>query len=104
MDVAQQTIWDLMVMHLGVRQARRLAAFIECWSVSSWAEPPTSAQLVDDWGFTHDEVSYWLEQYRLTFASERDPTRLASVVAAEHGYVGIHQLQQIGLRRFTDSA
>lgn len=93
-----------MVVQIGVRQARRLAAFIECWAVSTWEAPPTTAQLVDDWGFTPDEVSYWLEQYRLTFASERDPTRLASIVAADHDYVGIHHLQQTALDRLTDSA
>lgn len=102
--MAQQTVWDSMVMQIGVRQARRLATFIECWSVSTWTSPPTSDQLVDDWGFRAAEVSYWLEQYQLVFTSERDPTRLAGIVSTDHGYVGVYHLQQTALRRLTDSA
>ena len=102
--MAQQTVWDLAVEQLGVRQARRLGVFIECWAVSSWESPPTSDQLVDDWGFTAGKVAYWLDQFRHVFASDSDPTRLAKVVAADHGYVGIRHLQQTSLRRFTDSA
>jgi hypothetical protein len=102
--MAQQTVWDLMVMNLGVRQARRLAVFIECWAVSSWESPPTAEQLVDDWGFTAGEVAYWLDQYQIVFASESDPTWLAKVVATDHGYVGIRHLQLTALRRLTDGA
>ena len=101
--MAEQTVWNSMVSKIGVRQARRLATFIECWYVSAWTSPPTSAHLVDDWGFSPHEVSYWLEQYRVVFARESDPSRLVSLVARDHLYVGIHQLQQTSLRRLTDA-
>lgn len=100
--MAEQTVWNSMVAQIGVRQARRLATFIECWYVSTWNSPPTSAHLVDDWGFTSEEVSYWLEQYRSVFASEGDPSRLVKLVAADHAYVGIHHLQQTALQQFID--
>ena len=77
--MAQRTIWDSMVTQVGVRKARRLAAFVECWSLSDATpgSPPAADHLADEWGFTTGEVSYWLKQYRHVFLGERDPTRLA---------------------------
>ena len=91
--MAQQTVWDLVVGHLGVRQARRLAVFIECWAVSSWDCCLPRSNLSANWGFTAGEVAYWLDQYRLVFGSESDPTRLAKLVATDHGDAGIRHLQ-----------
>jgi len=104
--MALQTIWDFMVQQAGVRQARRVAAFVECWWVSQivWETSPTSQLLIDDWGFSEYEVAYWLKEFRGVFRYESDPTRLADVLATEHGTVGLHSLRQTPLRRLTDSA
>jgi hypothetical protein len=104
--VAQQTVWDFMVQQVGVRQARRLASFIECWWVSQavWEMQPTSQLMVDDWGFTEHEVSYWLREFGDVFRSESGPTRLAAVLAAEDGSVGMYSVRRTPLRRLADSA
>ncbi len=106
MTVAQRTVWDYMVQVAGVRQARRIASFVECWWVSQtiWETPPTEQVLMDDWGYSDHEVSYWLKEFHEVFGVGVDPGDLATVLADDHGYPGVLQLRQTTLRRFTHGA
>jgi hypothetical protein len=104
--VTQRSVWDFMVQKAGVRQARRIASFVECWWVSQvvWETTPTAEMLTDDWGYSDYEVSYWLTEFHAVFGSEADPARLAAFLSEEHGYSGVLQLRRTALRGFTSGA
>lgn len=46
-SMARPSLWEVFVDALGLRRARRLAGFLECWATTyrSWQEDPPADQL-----------------------------------------------------------
>jgi hypothetical protein len=50
-SMGRATVWDLMVEALGVRSARRVASFMECWAITQrrWSEEPAVERFTHEW-------------------------------------------------------
>jgi hypothetical protein len=94
--MARRSLWEVLVDSVGLRRARRLAGFLECWALTeqSWQEEPSPEQLTVEWGYTDGEIAYFIREFRLACPLERSPTELMRRVQARCGEVGIDALRE----------
>jgi hypothetical protein len=93
--MGRANVWDLMVDTLGVRGARRVGSFMECWAITErrWSEEPVPDRFTHEWEMSAAEVDYFLREFRRAFPAEHSPTRIVRDVRALVGHVGIDALQ-----------
>ena len=94
-SMGRATVWELMVEALGVRSARRVASFMECWAITEWrwSEEPAVERLTHEWDMRASEVDFYLGEFHRAFPVEHSPTRIMHEVRASPGHIGIEGLQ-----------
>jgi hypothetical protein len=93
--MGRATVWDVMVETLGIRSARRVASFMECWAITErrWSEEPAVDRITHEWEMSGAEVSFYLRDFRRVFPVEHSPTRIMRDVRELSGHIGIEGLQ-----------
>jgi hypothetical protein len=58
--MGRATVWDVMVQTLGIRSARRVASFMECWAITErrWSDERAVDRFTHEWEMSAAEVSF----------------------------------------------